>query len=457
MPLIIDMNLKRMNINICLYRYEKLWLPFAAEHSGKTLSAPLDIAWVWHCHLLAPMTYVNDCIRVCNTEIDHSLTPVVDRAGTEQLWSQKYPDINFDINLVTIGVNPPSYESQIQYDLEKAAERQKAFYYQVYLPHYSDEKFVQNAVSRYKNFLALKHLNPDSFVVPCYDVDLIWHSHQVHPAAYKRDTEIILGKLFNHDDSVNDRSEGSKLVESDKETRMLWREAFGTNFSEFGAMYRGVPAKGRMFTVPDDVIDQYCSKNVEFQLNKAEIVDYSSALKVHQLKLSAIFRNGVDIELLKLKKPTKGMWSTTSHNIPMYDIDTEMIDVIRVELFKYGALGKLGTKALLGGGRIDCRELVKRCRNGTSNVSSTVRLSNGEAIELHHNIRITKTKDCSLKLEAGNFESAVIPEQNESLWGPVPLPRLPEGVENKCSVANHRYINVCDNQNICHIYQFVFF
>lgn len=401
---------------------------------------------MWHCHLLAPVAYVNDCARVCNTEIDHSLTPQVDRADTEQLWSKKYPGINFNINLVETGVKPPSYESHIQYDLEKAAERQRSFFYQVSLPHYNDEKFVQNAITRYRHFLTLKRLNPESFVVPCYDVDLIWHSHQVHPAAYKRDTETTLGKLFNHDDSVNDRSEGSKLNVSDKETRMLWREAFGTNFSEFGAMYRGLPAKGRMFTVPDEVIDQYCSKNVEFQLNNAELLDYTSALKVHQLKLSAVFRNGVDIELLKLKKPIKGMWSVSTHNIPMYDIDTEMIDVISVELFKYGALGKLGSKTLVGEGRIGCRELVKNCRNSSSNVSSTVRLSNGESIHLNHTVRITKTKDCSLKMEAGNFESAVIPEQSESLWGPVPLPRLPEGVENKCSVANHRYmINACQN------------
>ncbi|XP_062595777.1 uncharacterized protein LOC134257152 [Saccostrea cucullata] len=428
-------------LKYAIFRYETLWLPFAAEHKDLTLTAPLDIAWVWHCHLLAPVMYVSDCLRTCNTEVNHSLTPTVDAAGTEQLWSKKYPDVNFNVNLVETGIKPPSYESRIQYDLEAAAERQQMFYYQVSLPHYTDEKFLQNAITRYKQFLTLKRLNPESFVVPCYDVDLIWHSHQVHPVGYKKDTETLLGKLFNHDDSVNDRKEGSKLVISDRETRTLWREAFGTNFSEFGAMYRGKPPRGHLFSVSSNVIEQHCSKHLEFQLNKAEIIDYTSALKVHQLKLNAVFRNGVDIELLKLKKPVQGVWNTTSHKIPMYDIDTEMVESISVELFKYGALGKLGSKTLVGSGRVTCREMLQDCKKRSSDVSSIVRLSNGESIELHHTIKITESRDCALKLEAGNFEMAIIPEHNEDLWGPMPLPRLPEGVDNSCSVANHRIRN----------------
>ena len=420
------------------YRYETLWLPLAAEHKALSLTAPLDIAWVWHCHLLAPVAYVKDCLRVCNSEIDHSLTPILDRTETQKLWTKKYPDVNFDINLVENGITPPSYESRIEYDLEAAAGRQRLFYYQVSLPHYKDTKFIENAIKRYKQFLTLKRLHPDSFIVPCYDVDLIWHSHQLHPAAYKKDTETLLGKLFNHDDFVNDRSEGSKLAVSDKETRELWRETFGTHFSEFGAMYRGKPAKGRLFTVPNDVIDQHSAKNVQLQLNKAVILDYTSALKIHQLKISAVFRNGADISLLKLKKPVHGVWSSQTHNAPYYDIDTEMIEFISVELYKYGTLGKVGGKSLLGEGRIACRDLLQGCKGRSSQVTNTVRLSNGESMTLQHTVNITETKGCDLRLEAGTFELAVIPEQNENLWGPVPLPRLPEGVEHSCSVATHR-------------------
>ncbi|KAF6031440.1 hypothetical protein EB796_010249 [Bugula neritina] len=45
-----------------------------------------------------------------------------------------------------------------------------------------------------------------------------------------------------------------------------------------------------------------------------------------------------------------------------------------------------------------------------------------------------------LKLQAGLFSNVVMPETVESLWGPVPLGRLPPGVVNHCTVANHKLL-----------------
>jgi len=45
-----------------------------------------------------------------------------------------------------------------------------------------------------------------------------------------------------------------------------------------------------------------------------------------------------------------------------------------------------------------------------------------------------------LKLQAGLFSNVVMPETVESLWGPVPLGRLPPGAVNHCTVANHKYV-----------------
>ena len=33
-----------------------------------------------------------------------------------------------------------------------------------------------------------------------------------------------------------------------------------------------------------------------------------------------------------------------------------------------------------------------------------------------------------------------MPEQIEALWGPVPLGRLPPGIDNKCKAVTHRYL-----------------
>ena len=94
------------------------------------------------------------------------------------------------------------------------------------LPHYRSDQFLQNAITRYKKFLHLKRVEPEVFLVPCYDFDLVWHVHQLHPVAYSADTKRHLGRLFNHDDTVNDRTPGSKLSDADARTRQLWKDNY---------------------------------------------------------------------------------------------------------------------------------------------------------------------------------------------------------------------------------------
>lgn len=41
-------------LKLAVARYELLWLPLASQQEAM-LVAPLDIAFIWHCHLLAPL------------------------------------------------------------------------------------------------------------------------------------------------------------------------------------------------------------------------------------------------------------------------------------------------------------------------------------------------------------------------------------------------------------------
>ena len=230
-------------------RYELFWLPLASSsvsHSISThgLAAPLDIAWVWHVHMLAPFHYEQDCLNVVSTVVDH--TPL-DSEGrktnlklSERRWLQAYPGEPFEIDLTKPPAALPQYRSRIQYNLEEACYRQFKFYYQVSLPHYSDDLFLQRAVERYRHHLQLKKLHPEVFMVPCYDFDLIWHAHQLHPIHYKHTTAELSGKPLHHDDTVTVRAPGSKLYESEMKTRSVW-EAAGLRFGKPGAMYRGHP------------------------------------------------------------------------------------------------------------------------------------------------------------------------------------------------------------------------
>ncbi len=45
-----------------------------------------------------------------------------------------------------------------------------------------------------------------------YDIDLMWHTHQVYPKAYQKDMKSILGYVMTHDDTDQSREAGSRLV-----------------------------------------------------------------------------------------------------------------------------------------------------------------------------------------------------------------------------------------------------
>ena len=54
------------------------------------------------------------------------------------------------------------------------------------------------------------------------------------PVKYATETSELLGRVLDHDDSVNDRTEGTKLSNSSAVTSNLWIETFGENFSKPG-------------------------------------------------------------------------------------------------------------------------------------------------------------------------------------------------------------------------------
>ena len=39
------------------------------------------------------------------------------------------------------------------------------------------------------------------FWVPTYDIDLVWHAHQLHPHLYQKETYQLCGCVLPHDDS----------------------------------------------------------------------------------------------------------------------------------------------------------------------------------------------------------------------------------------------------------------
>ena len=182
-------------------------------------------------------------------------------------------------------------------------------------------------MERYKFHLLLKKQNPDKFLVPCYDFDLIWHAHQVHPLAYAKDTRALLGKVLNHDDSVNDRSPGSRLTTSHDETKALW-EASGRSLSENGAMFRGIPPFPIGPSLPSDRYNGLASLDYDIELLILE-VENLPADKRFEVKLRVV--NGRRICKKTLRGPASKC-EEASGPISVFKFNTEEHNSIEVRL-----------------------------------------------------------------------------------------------------------------------------
>ena len=56
--------------------------------------------------------------------------------------------------------------------------------------------------------------------------------------------------------------------------------------------------------------------------------------------------------------------------------------------------------------------------------------------------------DMVFGIKPGTFHDAIIPETVQSLWGPVPLERLPEGVDNTCRAVTHDIVTGMEDKRM---------
>ncbi|KAK6993978.1 glycine-rich domain-containing protein 2 [Biomphalaria glabrata] len=436
-------------VECAIQRYERYWLPLVAKHPGRLLPAPLDIEWIWQCHMLSPIAYSTDCHNIAGKLIDHHLMEKSQRKellkDSERLWRKEYADVPFSACDAVTPWFDCEFVSALTYNLTLAVSRQKSFYYQVSLPHYRDEKFLNHALLRYKKFLFLKCQNPGVFLVPCYDNDLMWHTHMLHPVFYKDDTEAYMGSILAHDDSVNDRSIGSKLALSEAKTRNLWRKVFSEKFSYFGAMYRGEPPYSKLYVMTKEDVYRVCTKQANVLIEKVRV----SGLPLGKtFKLKLCYNTGYQnfnrsLFVTENIASVKGNARTLEDNNinAHFSFDTRYNDKIIASLQQKSGKLCLGTNDILGEGRIDMQKKIQPLNSKGLSANDDIDCGDGLSIGLVWNCPAPVLGPCVLRLEAGDYQSCVMPEDRETMWGPIPLPRLPPGVDNHCSVASHKLFN----------------
>ena len=217
------------DLELSIQAYLKIWLP-SLDHNGDVDDAPgpppLEVAWVWHLHKLDPVSYQRDCIQWYGRLVDarEDICPFC-FADTLQFPNQVSTDT----------------DSEFIERISACAKRQSTLLWQLCWPEYEDPVFLKESVDRYKMMLELMRQNPDQFIVPTYDIDNIWHTHLAYPGLYLECCQQLVGRHVGHDDSVNDRSDGSKLRLCTATTERLWNDAFRCPWRRDGGMFRGEP------------------------------------------------------------------------------------------------------------------------------------------------------------------------------------------------------------------------
>jgi hypothetical protein len=77
--------------------------------------------------------------------------------------------------------------------------------------------------NRYLRFLLLHDRYPTEYFVPTWDIDLIWHTHQLWPLKYRDHHLKYLGQTLDHDVSADGNGDVRKWK---LRTAELWRIEF---------------------------------------------------------------------------------------------------------------------------------------------------------------------------------------------------------------------------------------
>ncbi|RMZ98900.1 glycine-rich domain-containing 2-like [Brachionus plicatilis] len=227
----------------------------------------MDVAWIWHCHMLSPIHYREETF---GTIFPHSCQSLNDmhfkQVQTVSLWENE-TGLSFDNNKPnSVDASYENFKSEFSCDLFESSKRQKNFNYQVSLPHFHSENFLTTALESYRKLLYLNKLYPKRFFVPCYAIAIIWHSHQLFPIEYNQDCCEMFGRIFPHDNSVNDRLYDSKpgtciWITNFKLFTSSWKRTFREEFIFSGGMYRGSEPNEIKYTASDDLnLQDYCDK-----------------------------------------------------------------------------------------------------------------------------------------------------------------------------------------------------
>ncbi|WP_414622946.1 glycine-rich domain-containing protein [Calothrix sp. CCY 0018] len=90
---------------------------------------------------------------------------------------------------------------------------------------------TKQAISRYRMFLLLIYLYPNSQLIPNQEIDKVWHFHILDTMKYAEDCEMLFAKFIHHFPYLGERGkiDRDNLQKGFEQTQVLFQEHFGIN------------------------------------------------------------------------------------------------------------------------------------------------------------------------------------------------------------------------------------
>ena len=168
-----------------------------AHESPTPGPASFVVEVVWRTHLLHTQDYASDCTVLCDgaTLIDHS-------NATLDCTQYATSKCCFRGALPSHGLGTAPWPMAV--DLVAAMRRQQGFMRTMLSQRelLETERCIEAAVENYRGFLEQMRLRSEP-LEPTPLVDLVWHTHQQHPARYAQECIAIVGHQVDHDDDLD--------------------------------------------------------------------------------------------------------------------------------------------------------------------------------------------------------------------------------------------------------------
>ena len=268
-------------VRTAFMKYER-FVRLQLKHPRTLLIPTADIELVWQSHLIRPAMYERDFKEVLGAKfLDHSLLSTgydyhfqhAALVETAQLWEAEYnevyctlptaplvrPSPYLDEDLLSCRIStttqarlyhiadPPAaadpanswtspFSLQVSHVMEDLqwvvyfARDQDMSEDQMWIPG----EWFRRVAKSYERFLFFCHRasflsdechhggSAPFFAHPTYAIDLFWHTHMVHPVAYRKDCDLLVGRLVDH----SPWPENYEQANFD-ETNRIWKEEFG--------------------------------------------------------------------------------------------------------------------------------------------------------------------------------------------------------------------------------------